>query len=515
MNETIGVKGGHNDFRRVMTITKNQKKKLRQYQEEKEIKDLEKEVKKKQRYTLIRTLPIVLAGQAFVELTKPKKEKEEDKFIVIDEEKTKEKNKPETKKIVVVLKDGSKQVIEVPIHIDLEEDKKEIHVENKKLEEKKPTKEEKQEEIPILEEKETEYSEFKDLTESQRQKLQKLQARKIIDIYEKQLKDIRFELRNLIIEYNTLIDDEDKIIKSREEERILDKLNEIIKKIEELKNKIKIDNLDKYDDNYIYTLVEEYLAEFKDKKIIKDIKDSPLYILISDKLDEFDKKKEKFKSEVEERTEDLKDKEDKLAEMREKYFKLDRINNSLNEFYVDQERLLREMQDKIDNAVTETEKVEVKIQYMNRQTERLLRRLSLLMLIPGPRGAKAFAAMTTIYADMARQMMNPRTITKKYKVITVYDYSKDIEKNIEKIDRVKGNLSKTSNDLDKLLSNIKDEYKEFIGVNKDCDDLISNLEKVKDNLREKEYELDKIKTKQERELERNNAKVLTKGTYPM
>ena len=45
MNETIGVKGGKNDRRRTLLITKKMKQKLEEYhqeQKEKEFKELEK-----------------------------------------------------------------------------------------------------------------------------------------------------------------------------------------------------------------------------------------------------------------------------------------------------------------------------------------------------------------------------------------------------------------------------------------------------------------------------------------
>ena len=291
MDETIGVKGGHNDFRRTLTITKDKKEKLKRYQEEQELKELEKKVKHQQRYTLIKTLPIVIVGQLFNEISNNNSNKEikKEKFILVDNEEIKEE--PKTRKVIIVLKDGTKQIINVPINIEIKEEiiskEKELNINNKKEiidivpikeevkeESKEKFKIEKQEYIPI---KETSINEeFKDLTEDQKNKLQRLQARKIIDVYEKQLKDIRYELRNLIIDYNLLVDEEENKIKSKEEEKILDKLNEIIEKIEELKEKIRIENLDKYDDNYIYTLVEGYLSEFKDKKIIKEIKDSPL-----------------------------------------------------------------------------------------------------------------------------------------------------------------------------------------------------------------------------------------------
>ena len=39
MDETIGVKGGHNDRRRSIVIAKNKKKKLEEYEEERYIRD--------------------------------------------------------------------------------------------------------------------------------------------------------------------------------------------------------------------------------------------------------------------------------------------------------------------------------------------------------------------------------------------------------------------------------------------------------------------------------------------
>ena len=42
MNETIGEIGGHNDQKRRIRIKREQRKKLDEYEEEREIKDLEK-----------------------------------------------------------------------------------------------------------------------------------------------------------------------------------------------------------------------------------------------------------------------------------------------------------------------------------------------------------------------------------------------------------------------------------------------------------------------------------------
>ena len=60
MNETIGEIGGHNDQKRRIRIKREQRKKIDEYEEEREIKDLEKKVKKQQLLTLIKVLPIAL-----------------------------------------------------------------------------------------------------------------------------------------------------------------------------------------------------------------------------------------------------------------------------------------------------------------------------------------------------------------------------------------------------------------------------------------------------------------------
>ena len=60
MDETIGAKGGYNDRRRTIIITKRNKKKLEEYEEERYIRDLEKKVKRQQKISLIKTLPFVI-----------------------------------------------------------------------------------------------------------------------------------------------------------------------------------------------------------------------------------------------------------------------------------------------------------------------------------------------------------------------------------------------------------------------------------------------------------------------
>lgn len=357
--------------------------------------------------------------------------------------------------------------------------------------------------------------EFDDLDDKLREKLSRLKSRKIIDEYEKQLKDIRYDLRRLVSDYNVLVKEEETAMTSRELDDILDRLNEVIVRVEKLKNRIQIDNLDKYDDNYIYTLIEDYLLEFKDKRVVSEIKDSPLYILISEKLDELDSRKDELKGKVSSKKDELAIKEEDFDLLKEKFYRVDKINKSLEEFQKEQERLLKDVQEKVANSVTESERVRVEIEAMSRQSRRLLRRLTLAMLYPGSRAARGMAIATSTYLRFARQLLAPTTVTRRYRVVEVVDYSRDIEYSIKSINDAIDLLKNSDKQIDSLIYQIKAEFGDYLGVFKEYDQLLSNLEKIKTDLHEKEYEMEKVKRAQERELEKNNAKVLTRGEFPM
>ena len=558
MDETIGVKGGKNDRRRRMIISKQQKKKLTDYEQERKIAELEKDVKKKQIYTLIKTLPIVIGGGTIktlhdVATGKRVKEQEEkinwrlkeyDQDIThMTPEEFKEKQEKKTRK-VIVLPTGEKVIVYVapvleenktiekptvkPVTIEKDFTDK-TPIEEKKIttpqEIKVPTKKQ----VPIkkvpkgVSEEVIDVEEFIDnelapidiekLSPQAKRTLDNLKSRKIVEEYEKQLKDIRYELRKVIYEYNVLVDDEEKIILSKDAEIILDKLSDIIKKIEILKAKIRIDNLDKYDDNYIYVLIEGYLRDFKDKKVIEEIKDSPLYVLLEEKLDELEKKRNKLEEKVETKKGELEQKEEDFENLKNRYYSLDKLNNQLLEFQYDQDRLLKEIQEKVANAKSEKERIEVEFQAISAHSRRFLEFLTFSMFLPGPKFARGIAAHTAAYLYFINNVLRPNTKTRKYKVINVIDYHDDIMDNIKSLEDAIRLLGKTTDQIDKMIKEIKDKYSDYLYEIPECRELLSNLEKVKSEMKEKEDEMKRLKKEQEKELEKNDAKVKTIGEY--
>ena len=514
MNETIGVKGGHNDRLRTLKITKELKRKLELLQEEqnqKELEELEKKVKQQQRITFLKTIPIVLVGQIYTTLTENNAKKKE---LVLNEviERLKKENafsEKELNQIIEALKasnlnslepqllaklgvptEAYKRTAELDLTDFLYPDKvvstdttKSILKANEELKninqeatnvEKATSEEEKKAGI-------TAYDTIED-------KINKLKNHKIVDEYESKLKDIRKDLRGLVYEYNLLVDESEQLTSSKQAEELLDKLTVIINKMEELKDAIDIPNIDQYDDNYLYTLIEEYLEQFSNNQFVDEIKDSDLYIMIANKLSELDREKDKLQNKVETKKEELLVDEENLEEIKEKYHNFDKINNNIMSFQLEQDKLLDEIRIKMSKATTESERAQIRIAGMNRQTRRLMNALGASLLIPGARTARTMAIMTATSMYFMRNLVNPQTVTRRYRTVRTEDYAKEIESSIADLEDITTLIKRTARQVDITISEVEKEFAEYMNIYPECRELLSNLIKIRDEIKEKEYE---------------------------
>lgn len=559
MNEAIGVKGGKRDRKRRIIITANQKKKIKEnYKRKKQerIKKLEKEVKNLQLASFLVAVPISVAGTTVETLLNLREEQKEERLqakgLQIEEraqakalqtEELHQANKlelgesaiyiedyqsndrkftdygyPKTidgkevvsypdKKIITIEKKEYPKVVEAKV--SLEENNKNITLKetleqpNKQQEERKKVevKEQKQTIIPIP------ASKIETLEENKI--FQKITDKKIVAEYEEKLKDVKIELKKLIYEYNVLQQASEDLTDSKEAEEILYQLSIIIKKIEELKSKMKIDIKDLETDAYLTDIVDQYMDEFKNKNIVSEIKDSDLYIMIAEKLEEVTEKTGKLTNKVEDTKDKLELDESQFDKLKESYYNFENFNNQLIAFQSEQDFLLKDLEKKVSESTSITEQVQYRVQLMNRQNRRLLQMIALPMLIPGNRSARAIASATAAYLYFMRNLLNPRLREQRYRIISVIDYSSEIEKNISKIEDAATSISKTSNKLEEMIRKIEVDFKDYLNDIPECRELLSNLNKLLSDLKEKEEELQKTKQEQEKLLETNNQKVKT------
>lgn len=559
MNEAIGVKGGKRDRKRRIIITANQKKKIKEnYKRKKQerIKKLEKEVKNLQLASFLVAVPISVAGTTVETLLNLREEQKEERLqakgLQIEEraqakalqtEELHQANKlelgesaiyiedyqsndrkftdygyPKTidgkevvsypdKKIITIEKKEYPKVVEAKV--SLEENNKNITL--KETLEQPNKQQEKRKKVEVKEQKQTiipmPASKIETLEENNI--FQKITDKKIVAEYEEKLKDVKIELKKLIYEYNVLQQASEDLTDSKEAEEILYQLSIIIKKIEELKSKMKIDIKDLETDAYLTDIVDQYMDEFKNKNIVSEIKDSDLYIMIAEKLEEVTEKTGTLTNKVEDTKDKLELDESQFDKLKESYYNFENFNNQLIAFQSEQDFLLKDLEKKVSESTSITEQVQYRVQLMNRQNRRLLQMIALPMLIPGNRSARAIASATAAYLYFMRNLLNPRLREQRYRIISVIDYSSEIEKNISKIEDAAISISKTSNKLEEMIRKIEVDFKDYINAIPECRELLSNLNKLLSDLKEKEEELQKTKQEQEKLLETNNQKVKT------
>ena len=272
---------------------------------------------------------------------------------------------------------------------------------------------------------------------------------------------------------------------------------------------MKIDIKDLETDAYLTDIVDQYMDEFKNKNIVSEIKDSDLYIMIAEKLEEVTEKTGTLTNKVEDTKEKLELDEAQFDKLKESYYNFENFNNQLIAFQSEQDFLLKDLEKKVSESTSITEQVQYRVQLMNRQNRRLLQMIALPMLIPGNRSARAVASATAAYLYFMRNLLNPRLRQQRYRIISVIDYSSEIEKNISKIEDAAISISKTSNKLEEMIRKIEVDFKDYMDTIPECRELLSNLNKLLSDLKEKEEELQKTKQEQEKLLETNNQKVKT------
>lgn len=558
MNETIGEKGGRRDRKRTIIITSENKKKLKEYYKKKKklkLEKLEREVKNLQLASFLVAVPISIAGNIYDAM-----------FHVIDETKEEEKEKglqkelrdkakglqveelhqteklelsetstyiedyqtndrkftdygyPKTieGKMIVSLADNKKlNSVKTNIEITLPPQIAKTQVsltENNKLGKKEDILNQTNQEskIEVLEEKQdTIPMPAAGMSFIENTVFQKAQDKTLVVKYEEKFKDIREELKELIYEYNVLAQETNDIYTSKEAENILHQLNMVIKKLEELKGKIKVEVADLENDNYLIELVDGYIESFKNKKIVDEVKDSALYIMLADKVEELTTKTGSLNTKLEDKKEELELDEEKIETLKDAYYNYDNFNNQLISFQYEQDFMLKELEQRVQESTSITEQVEYRIQLMTKQSKRLLKMLALPMMIPGGRSAKAMATATAAYMYFMKNLMNPRLQQKKYRIISVTDYSREIENNISKVSDAINLIGKTSDKLEEMITKLEKDFKDYIDEIPECKELLSNLNKLLSELKQKEEELVKTKSKQENLLEKNNQKVKT------
>lgn len=488
MDNNRGIKSLQRDRKRIIILTKKQKKKLEEINEknDEELKKLEKKVRQLQIITFIKTVPLIIVGAIFKstantidnlitptkkDLTATDKNKDiEDKEVIEEKIANNEKNSN-------ITYNNTNDFYTIPDPTYYKEK------ENEKLEDKE---------------------------------LENVKDKKLIKHYEEKLKEKRVEIKLLAASIPLSVGTD---IYYEKADEIYKKINIVLSKLNDLEQKIKVDgNL--YDDNYINYLVDSYTKEFDDGRLVAEIKNSELYRDISIKIEQLEEEKAKIKRLVSEKQKDL-DSEEIINNETE----TTSYNINTTSKYPEEEKIIEEAPEETDNFSFDDEKKEydkfldqqehikieeereeaktrseienykLRIAAIKKQCESLKRMITKRSLVkPTVRNAKLITVTVLASIYNMRNILRNKKFRRRRKRLTRIEYTKAIENDPNEISNVSILINKSYQQIDALISEIKTKFSSFNAI--EYQSLISDLEEIKRILEEREYEIERVRKRQ-------------------
>ncbi len=507
MNETVGAKGGHNDQKRVLRIKIAAKKQLERHQEEAAIRRSDAEAKSKQRYVLIRSLPLFIASgvvNSFTSLPKKNLNRKRIRLIVAEnnEKVVEVKNNEGREKVTIEVLPPTNEVhTEKQIKVG-KNDKVEVLTTKKKKKKKKAATSEPVEE-PVAEQIEEkaeeqleEPVEVLDKTEETNNPVaedKKTEVLNKLEKYEDKIKEDRYQLKNTLIVYNTIVNDKNNQLISEESAIFFDNVNRIINKINELERIIKYGDI-KEDNTYIDELLDDQ---------------NNFYTSIDKKLNEIETRINSLTKKIDERKRAYRLSEEQVDSLKENYYQFEKWNEYFQVYQLEQEKLLQETKEKVAHATNIEERIRIEIESTNKQTRALLNLTAVSMLLPGNRAAKSIALATTSTIFFINSLLKPPITTEKYENIEVMDYRAEIEKSVESIEETSIMLENTTNQLDETLKQMKTSWHE-LDSNPEAIQVFVTLDRMKDSMQEKVFEMAKLKEENMKQIDSNTKQVLSR-----
>lgn len=488
MDNNRGIKSLQRDRKRIIILTKKQKKKLEEINEknDEELKKLEKKVRQLQIITFIKTVPLIIVGAIFKStantidnLITPKKKDltATDKNKYIEDKEVIEEKIANNEKNSNITYNNTNDFYTIPDPTYYKEK------ENEKLEDKE---------------------------------LENVKDKKLIKHYEEKLKEKRVEIKLLAASIPLSVGTD---IYYEKADEIYKKINIVLSKLNDLEQKIKVDgNL--YDDNYINYLVDSYTKEFDDGRLVAEIKNSELYRDISMKIEQLEEEKAKIKRLVSEKQKDLDSEEiinnetettsyninttskcpeeEKIIEEAPEEtdnFSFDDEKKEYDKFLDQQEHIKIEEEREEAKTRSEIENYKLRIAAIKKQCESLKRMITKRSLVkPTVRNAKLITVTVLASIYNMRNILRNKKVRRRRKRLTRIEYTKAIENDPNEISNVSILINKSYQQIDALISEIKTKFSSFNAI--EYQSLISDLEEIKRILEEREYEIERVRKRQ-------------------
>lgn len=316
-----------------------------------------------------------------------------------------------------------------------------------------------------------------------------------LDELEKMLKKNYYEIKEMDYELSILEQKEEDEITLKEIDHILEELNILLRKLEQIKKEFYQKNYEEIhkftsNDGYIKQLIEEYKQNLyeqdtKSSSILK-VKQIEEYIDMINDIIDIENRKEQVEDKLIHKKGTLEIKEDEFDKLKEDYTDIEKMNQSIDYFSIEQDRMIANIDSKVNASETITKTAEYKTDLVINYTRLLASTLLFASagIIPPTRKGN-FLKVGLIAASVATLASSIRTRTKESKVttkISFTDYSREITNGIRNVEEMNLMIDKTKLDIKFLKKEFEKEFSEYASIMPEYATMISKLDSIEKDL---------------------------------
>ena len=359
--------------------------------------------------------------------------------------------------------------------------------------------------------KEEEIADFEVITSIQNSIMNEIEKMLLEDVYK--INRIKYELELLQNNKN------DELTKD-EADKLIDKLNDLIKRFEKIKKEFYAKNYDKLDsgqinDAYISSLIEDYKNAIRDNDIknigLTQIQKIEEYIDIIDTMVAIEDSASKLNDTLEDRKEEMEVTDKDIEAAENEYTSIEKVHNYIENFTKDQDSIINDIKRKVENSTKITKIAEYKtslsLNYSKLLASTLLMASS--QMIPPTKNGNLLK-IGLMAASIASLASVVRVSTKETKVTTkinYIDYGKEINSNIGNVNDIDKMIGNSTKDIKDLRKNFIKEFSKHKNIVPEYTELLKKLDTLEKELVIKAKLAKEYEEKLQEILKQNNVKV--------
>lgn len=345
---------------------------------------------------------------------------------------------------------------------------------------------------------------------------------KVIESIERIIKTDLYELENIKFKLEVLNEIKNQEFETTEIERLKEELEYIIKKFEEVKNKYK--NLEinsntelQIDENEIYNLVNEYKERVTSEKsenliseVNKQIKQIEEYVSVIDILIHVGNEKDNLETELDEKLEELQIRDDEFDKLQLEYTNIQTMNDEIEAFTKEQDKIIKELQYKIEHTETITKSIEIQTEMVTNFSKII----NAIIMFEAAKKIPATPAGMIIKTNLIlgaissmSQLIEIKETKKEVINVSYTDYVIDIENNISSVHSMVNYIDKAQKNIEKISYTFKKECEEYRDSIPEYNTFLKKIEYMNKTLTEQKDIANKHKDEFDKVLEKNNDKV--------